>query len=42
MKYLLEEVENINKEDKNFFGDTILMIAVLNGNLEIVKYLVKV
>ena len=41
MKYILEEVEGINKEDKNFDGDTILMIAVLKGNLDIVRYLVK-
>lgn len=37
----MEHVPYIIKEDKNFLGDTALMTAVLNGNLETVRYLVE-
>lgn len=37
LKYILENVQNINREDKNKNGDTILMIAVLKGNYKMVK-----
>lgn len=37
----MTRVKHIMKEDKNNTGDTALMIATLNGNFEIVRYLVE-
>lgn len=41
VKYIVEEIVPLNIEDKNFNGDTPLMLATLKGNLEMVTYLVE-
>lgn len=39
VKFICENIVNINVNDRNFIGDTPLLTAVMNSNFEIVKYL---
>ena len=41
MKYILKHPREVNIEDKNFKGDTCLMIATISGNLNVVKMLIE-
>ena len=41
LKYILTKVQGVIKGDKSFTGDTALMIATFNDDLEMVKYLVE-
>jgi len=40
IEYLLENIPEINIEDKNFNGDTALMIAIFRNNLSLIKNLI--
>ena len=39
-KLIIQNASNLKLEDKNFDGDTILMMAVMKGQSEFVRYLV--
>jgi ankyrin repeat protein len=41
IKYILSFPNEVNIEDKNFEGDTALMLSVYSGNFELVKTLVE-
>ena len=41
IRYILSFPNEVNIEDKNFEGDTALMLAVYTGNLKLVKTLIE-
>ena len=41
MKYVLKKVDGVIKQDKSFMGDTALMIATFNNDIDTVKYLIE-
>ena len=41
IRYILSFPNEVNIEDKNFEGDTALMLSVYTGNLSLVKTLVE-
>ena len=41
LKYIMQKIPSIIKDDKSFSGDSALMIATFNNDLEMVKYLVE-
>jgi len=41
MKFIVENVTNLNLNDKNFLGDSPLLLAVMNSNHQMVEYLIR-
>jgi len=39
VRFIAENVQNLNVNDQNFLGDTPLLLAIMNGNKEILNYL---
>jgi len=39
VKFIAENIQNLNLNDQNFLGDTPLLIAIMNGNKDIFNYL---
>lgn len=41
INYIIQNIKNIDIEDKNFEGDTVFMLATMKNNLELIKILIE-